>query len=109
MQEDLVFQGNERAKWPPPAAGYRPVLFLLAFLLSIMASAGLCVAAIAVPAPTAVAPLVAMVCVGAPVFAGWEAHTAILTLRAQRLSARAVSAFRRRLAELPETDHPLEA
>lgn len=94
------------ATMPRPSGG-SPHLILFAFLLTALVGAGLCVAAIAVPAPAAVAPLVALVCVGAPAFASWGVPGAIMSLRAQRGSGHALMAFRRSLDDLPEVDHPL--
>lgn len=91
----------------PSASGRRPHLVLFHFLLTALVGAGLCVAAIAVPAPAAVAPLVAAVCVGAPMFAGWGVPGAIVSLRSQRGSGQTLAAFRRSLDDLPEVDHPL--
>jgi hypothetical protein len=76
-------------------------------LLTALVGAGLCVAAIAVPAPAAVAPLVAAVCIGAPAFAGWGVPGAVLSLRTQRGAGRELTAFRQSLDALPEVDHPL--
>jgi hypothetical protein len=75
--------------------------------VAALVSVGICVAAIVARAPAAVAPLVAAVCVGGPLFAGWEVPSALTSLRAERARGRAVAALRRGLQELPETEHPL--
>lgn len=61
-----------------------------------------------VPAPPAVVPMVAVVCVAAPVFAAWELPAALASLTAPTARAeRAVAKLRRGLEQLPETEHPL--
>jgi hypothetical protein len=70
-----------------------------------LACVALVTAAALVPAPPAVLPLVALVCVGLPMAATVELPGAIATLRSD---ARALAALRRHLAELPETAHPLD-
>lgn len=76
-------------------------------VLTALVSAGLCAAAILVPAPAAVVPLVACCCVGCPMFASWRLPVALSVLRAGRPSARALAELRRSLEGLPETEHPL--
>jgi hypothetical protein len=66
----------------------------------ILTSLGLFGAAALVPAPPAVLPLLAVVCIGGPMLAAWE-------LRASLTVLRAVAAMRRSLDKLPETRHPL--
>jgi hypothetical protein len=74
-------------------------------LLVALACAGLVSAAALVPAPPAVLPLIAIVSVGGPMTVSFELRDGIAALRGQR---RALMRFRRNLAELPETAHPLE-
>jgi len=69
-----------------------------------LACAGLIVTAVLVPPPSAIAPILALVCIGCPMAAAYELPTAIRALRAHR---RAGAALRQVLAELPETPHPL--
>jgi hypothetical protein len=80
---------------------------------------GLLCAAILVPAPPAVLPLLGLVCVGLPMLAAWElarTHAALGgILRALRrgrrgrpLDERALNDLRRALERLPETAHPLD-
>ena len=70
-----------------------------------LACAGLVSAAALVPAPPAVLPLIAIVSVGGPMTVSFELRDAVTALRRQR---RAMALFRRNLAELPETAHPLD-
>jgi hypothetical protein len=80
---------------------------LAAALFTALLSAGLCAAAILVPAPAAVVPLVVVICIGCPMLAGWDVPLAVASLRADRSGGRALAALRRALAQLPETEHPL--
>ena len=59
-----------------------------------------------VPAPAAAVPLVAVVCVGCPLFATWEVPVAISSLRANR-ARKALARLRESLDQLPEVEHPL--
>ena len=89
-----------------PAAPSQPRLVLLAALLTALISAGVCVGAILAPAPAAAIPLVVAICIGCPMFAGWEVPNAVAALRSRR-AGRAMAKLRRSLDQLPETDHPL--
>jgi hypothetical protein len=84
----------------------RPHVVLLVAAVTWLLSVALCMAAILAPAPSAVVPLVALIAIGAPLFAGWDAPIAIAYLRSRRSAGRAMSALRRALAQLPETEHP---
>ena len=84
-------------------AGRRPHFVLLLAVASALASAALCAAAILAPAPAAVVPLVALICVGCPMFASWEVPVALTALRGNK----ALAALRESLDQLPEVDHPL--
>lgn len=84
----------------------RARLVLFTTLLSALVAAGICVAAILGHAPVAATPLVAALCVGCPLFAAWELPGALAALRMNR-GEQALARLRRRLAELPETEHPL--
>jgi hypothetical protein len=95
---------HENPHQPAPS---EPRLVIGGLLLAALLCTGLCLAAILAPAPTAVAPLVAAVCVGGPMFAGWQVPGAVASLRAERKRGRAVGALRRSLEELPEVEHPL--
>lgn len=90
----------------PPAKPRQPRLVLLAALLTALISAGVCVAAILAPAPAAAIPLVVAICIGCPMFAGWEVPNALAALRANR-AGKALAKLRRSLDRLPETEHPL--
>lgn len=102
-----------RPKNPHPAhpaiqsAASEPRLVIGGLLLAALLCTGLCLAAILAPAPTAVAPLIAAVCVGGPMFAGWQVPDAVAALRAERKRGSALGALRRSLEELPEVEHPL--
>jgi hypothetical protein len=93
---------------------------LLTCLLAAAAGgicAGLVVAAALVPAPPAALPLLISVCVACPLLAAWELPMALSVLRLGRtaldprtggpLELSALRELRRRLDELPETEHPL--
>jgi hypothetical protein len=73
--------------------------------LVALACAGLVSAAVLVPAPPGVLPLIAIVSVGGPMAVTVELQAGIKALQHRR---RAVAMLRRSLAQLPETTHPLE-
>jgi hypothetical protein len=77
--------------------------------LTVAASAGLFTAAVLVPAPAAVLPLVVAVCIGFPMLATWELRATVGVPRdaGDPLDSRAIARLRRHLDELPETRHPL--
>jgi hypothetical protein len=79
--------------------------------LTALVCAALMAAAALVPAPPAIVPLVALVCIGCPVLAVWDLPVAIAVLRSLRwrssIDGHAVTELRRELDALPETDHPL--
>jgi O-antigen/teichoic acid export membrane protein len=89
-----------------PADRYRPLLILLLAALAVMMSLAVCAAAILVPAPPAAVPLVALMCVGCPVFASWDVPLALASLRGQR-GNHALAMLRKSLDQLPEVEHPL--
>jgi hypothetical protein len=89
----------------PSAA--QPARVLGAAVVTGLLSAALCAGAILAPAPAAVVPLVVAICIGCPLFAGWEVPFAVAALRAERAGGRVLIRFRRTLDQLPETDHPL--
>jgi hypothetical protein len=89
-----------------PAGRHHPHLVLLVAVLAVLSSLAVCSAAILTPAPAAVVPLVALMCVGCPMFASWEVPGAIASLRARR-GDRAIAMLRRSLDRLPEVEHPL--
>src|SRR6059058_4858898 len=76
-------------------------------ILTALICAGLCAAAILVPAPPGVVPLVAVCCIGLPMFAGWQVPSAVSVLRARHERHKALAELRRGLAKLPEIQHPL--
>jgi hypothetical protein len=84
----------------------RPHLVLLLAVATALASVTLCAAAILARAPSAVVPLVALICVGCPVFASWEVPVAVSELRARR-GHKALAILRKSLDQLPEVEHPL--
>jgi hypothetical protein len=63
--------------------------------------AGLITAAVLVPAPPAVVPLVVLVCVAGPIASALELARALADLREP------AAELRRELDRLPETPHPL--
>jgi hypothetical protein len=89
-----------------PARPSQPRLVLFAALVTVLISAGVCVAAILAPAPADAIPLVVAICIGCPMFAGWEVPNALAALRANR-AGKALAKLRRSLDRLPETEHPL--
>ncbi len=90
----------------PPAMSAPPGLVLLVAAVTALISAAICTGAILAPAPPPAIPLVLAVCIGCPLFAGWQVPHAIAALRSER-AGRALARLRRTLAELPETEHPL--
>ena|SRR5215203_4117352 len=78
--------------------------------------AGLLCAAVLVPAPAAVLPLLGLVCIGLPMLGAWELARTNAALggilrtlrRGGRLDERALGELRRALDRLPETAHPLD-
>src|SRR5690349_17687498 len=62
------------------------------------------------PAPPGVIPVIALICVGAPIIAAFDVLASLAVLRASRpdtLDRRAIGELRRKLDRLPETRHPL--
>jgi hypothetical protein len=92
------------------------VMVCLSALVAALVAAGLLGAAVLVPAPVAVLPLLAVTCVGLPMVATWQlarVHAAAGGLlsairRRDRLDERALHDLRRALERLPETPHPFE-
>jgi hypothetical protein len=84
------------------------LLCVLAVLAAVLCGA-LLGAAVLVPAPPAVLPLVVVVCIGAPMVAGHRAYGAMGVLRRRRaaLDEAALGRLRRELDRIPETQHPL--
>ncbi|MGH2885530.1 MAG: hypothetical protein ACRDPA_22975 [Solirubrobacteraceae bacterium] len=105
MHDEGLLDDHALTMWPP-ARPWQPRLVVLAALLTAMISAGVCVAAILAPAPAVAIPLVVAICVGCPMFAGWEVPNALAALRANR-AGKALAKLRRSLDRLPETEHPL--
>jgi hypothetical protein len=70
----------------------------------VLVTAGVMLAAMLVPAPTVVLPVVIIACIGCPMLAAWELRDSINGLRRE---PRAVAKLRRSLDRLPETRHPL--
>ena len=90
-----------------PATRRQPRLSLLVAALAVLSSLAICTAAILAHAPAAaVVPVVAVVCVGCPMFASWEMPIALSSLRAQR-GQEAMATLRKSLDKLPEVEHPL--
>jgi hypothetical protein len=81
--------------------------------LTVVICAGLVTAAVLVPAPPAVVPLIVATCIGCPMLAAPELPALVAALRAGRTSgyaqgARLLADMRRYLRQLPETQHPLD-
>jgi hypothetical protein len=84
--------------------------------LTVLLCGALLGAAVLVPAPVTVLPLLAVACVGFPMLAAWQlacAHAELGGLgsalrRGGPLDERALRELRRALDRLPETAHPLD-
>jgi hypothetical protein len=80
--------------------------------LTVLTCAGLLFAAALVPAPPAVLPFIAAVCIGFPVAASWDLRPSLAILRRsggltpRRRNARLLAEMRAYLEQLPETPHP---
>lgn len=88
----------------------QPHLVLAVAVLTALVSIAMCAGAVLAPAPPIAVPLVVAICVGSPLFAGWQVPQALISLRSERTERgqrRAVAALRESLARLPETEHPL--
>lgn len=101
----------EPLDYPPPvfrrfATRGQALLILIVAMMTALVCMGICAAAILVPAPPAVVPLVVASCVGAPLFAGWEAPFALASVRADRSRRKALTRLRSSLDRLPEVEHP---
>jgi|HubBroStandDraft_6_1064221.scaffolds.fasta_scaffold00521_17 hypothetical protein len=105
MGDEAMIEDYAFATWRP-AMPARPRLVVLVALVTSLLSAGVCVGAILAHAPAVAIPLVVAICVGCPMFAGWEVPNALAALRANR-AGKALARLRRTLDELPETEHPL--
>ena len=103
--EELLYEPAELAGVPGIGAA-RARLVVVTAILSAIVAVGCCIGAILAHAPVAATPLVAAICVGAPMFAVLEVPGALAELRMNR-GKQALVRLRRRLAELPETEHPL--
>jgi hypothetical protein len=79
----------------------RSQIFALFAALSALVCAALLLAAVLVPAPTAVLPFVVVTCLCCPMAAAYELARAIAPLRDPAVE------LRRDLDRLPETPHPL--
>lgn len=105
MSDEALIDDFAFAAWQP-AAPARPRLVVLAAVVTSLISAAVCAGAILAPAPAVAIPLVVAICIGCPMFAGWEVPNALAALRANR-AGNALARLRRSLDELPETEHPL--
>jgi hypothetical protein len=86
----------------------RNLKLILFAALIVLTSVTLLAAAALAPAPPAVLPLIAIVCIGGPMLAAWELRALIGSVRsAAPLDRSAINAMRRHLDQLPETQHPL--
>ena len=89
---------------------HRRLLVHVVTAATIAVCAGLLTAAVLVPAPLPIIPLVAAVTVGLPVTAAYERSHPGFGARAARnaLRRRDLRRLRRALRDLPETRHPLD-
>jgi hypothetical protein len=79
----------------------RAVLVGLFAAVCTLVCAALLIAAVLVPAPVTVLPLVIVTCLGCPMLATYELAQAVAAVREPHLE------LRRELDRLPETPHPL--
>ena len=88
----------------------RQAILVCAFAaFTALVCGGLLLAAALIPAPPAVLPLVVAVCIPAPMLAAWDLRPSVGVLRARRADRdRLLAEMRSYLAQLPETDHPLD-
>jgi hypothetical protein len=105
MRDDRLLEGYALTA-RRPAMPAQPGLTLIVALVTALISAAVCTAAILAPAPAVAIPLVVAICIGCPLFAGWEVPNALAALRVNRAD-KALVRLRRSLDELPETEHPL--
>ena len=92
-----------------PLKRHQAILACVTAVVTALTCAGVCAAAVLVPAPAAVVPLVVTVCIGCPMFAAWDLPRAVATLRSRKAGhAKALAELRRALDQLPETAHPLD-
>jgi hypothetical protein len=96
---------------PRPPTRRRSVQLCAFAALTAVTCGGLLVAAALVPAPPAVLPLLAVICIACPMVAAWDLPQAVAGLRYHREraidEAQALAEMRAVLARLPETSHPL--
>jgi len=81
--------------------------------VTLVICSGLLTAAVLVPAPPAVVPLIVAACIGCPMLAAVQLPALVAALRAGRMrrcapAARLLADMRRYLRQLPETQHPLD-
>jgi hypothetical protein len=79
----------------------RAILVGVFAAVATLVCAALLLAAVLVPAPTAVLPFVIAACLGCPMAATYELARAVAAVREPQLE------LRRELDRLPETPHPL--
>jgi hypothetical protein len=91
---------------PATARPVKPRLVLFTAVLTTLISVATCTGAILGRPPALAIPFIVAICVGGPIFGAWDVPRAIAALRVERVGG-AVAKFRRRLAELPEIEHPL--
>ena len=83
MGDEGLLEDYALTMWRPVSRA-QPRLVLLAALFTALISAAVCVGAILAPAPGAAIPLVVAICIGCPMFAGWEVPNALAALRSDR-------------------------
>jgi len=97
-----------------PIRTRREALLTCTFVaLTAVICAGLMSAAVLVPAPVGVLPLIVATCIGCPMLAAVQLPALVAALRAGRMrrcapAARLLADMRRSLRQLPETPHPLD-
>ena len=97
-----------------PLRTRRDALLTCTFVaLTAVICAGLMTAAVLVPAPPAVLPLIVATCIGCPMLAALQLPALATALRTGRVrgqapEARLLADMRRYLRQLPETQHPLD-
>ena len=99
---------------PRPIRTRREAVLTCIFVaLTPVICAGLMTAAVLVPAPPVVLPLIVATCIGCPMLAALQLPALATALRAGRArgwapEARLLADMRRYLRQLPETQHPLD-
>jgi len=91
----------------PMPTGREVILRCLFAAATALMCGSLLAAAVLVPAPPGVLPVVIVASLAMPMVATWQAAVSISARREASLDGRALRELRRQLARLPEVQHPL--